>query len=347
MPSPTKPRRNHTIDYLRGIAAVMVCFCHFRQAWPEFLQAPAKTYGELGVQIFFVISGYIIPYSLIRGGYQLADFGRFWLKRILRLQPALVCALGLTFALSVIAGAIKHEPATTAPMTLLKAAVYLGIPNENPVIWTLIVEVKYYLFVALLLPILFSRNAWLRRGAFVTCAAASILGSEFVNWWIHLPWFLIGFAGCYFATKIVGWIEFAALLVLAAAAGAINGTLPQLIAALATCAAILAPAPGEWTLPRFYGAISYSLYLIHFPVGVKTLNFLLPHLHGVALRIGAGFATLGVCTGVAWILYRVVEKPSSDWSQRVPLCGPRRKNVAAPSAWTGAPEKRAEASPSA
>lgn len=347
MPSSTKQRRNNTVDYLRGIAAVMVCFCHFRQAWPEFLQAPAKTYGELGVQVFFVISGYIIPYSLIRGGYRLADFGRFWLKRILRLQPALVCALGLTFALSMLAAAIKHDAPTTAPGSLLKAAVYLGIPNENPVIWTLIVEVKYYLFVALLLPILFSRNAWLRRSAFVACAGLSIYGAEIVNWWIHLPWFLIGFAGCYVATKIVGWAEFAVLLVLAATAGAINGTPPQLIAALATCAAILAPAPSEWRLLSFYGAISYSLYLIHFPIGVKVLNFLLPHVHGVAPRVGAGFATLGICTAVAWVLYRCVEKPSSDWSQRVPLCGARRKNIAAPSAWTGTPEKRAEVSPSA
>lgn len=347
MPSSTKQRRNSTVDYLRGIAAVMVCFCHFRQAWPEFLQASAKTYGELGVQVFFVISGYIIPYSLVRGGYHLADFGRFWLKRILRLQPALICALGLTFALSVGAAVLKHSSAPTPTLTFLKAAIYLGIPNENPVIWTLIVEVKYYLFVALLLPVLFSRNPWLRRGSFVACVALAIGGTEVVGWWVHLPWFLIGFATCYFATRLVGWVEFAALVVLAAAAGGFNGTPPQLIAALLTCAAILAPAPGEWRLPGFYGAISYSLYLIHFPVGVKFLNYLLPHVHGAAPRIAAGGAALGLCTGVAWVLYRWVEKPSSEWSQRVPLCGARRRPITAPSAWTGTTGKRVEASPSA
>src|ERR1035441_2897196 len=44
-------------------------------------------YGWLGVEIFFVISGFIIPYSLYKAGYRVSDFTRFLLKRIARLDP--------------------------------------------------------------------------------------------------------------------------------------------------------------------------------------------------------------------------------------------------------------------
>jgi peptidoglycan/LPS O-acetylase OafA/YrhL len=333
-----KSQRNGSIDYLRGIAALMVCFCHLRLALPEFMRDGAKTYGELGVQVFFVVSGYIIPYSLFRGGYRLADFGRFWLKRILRLQPALVAALGLTFVLSVAAAMAKGQPSTAQASTFLKTAFYLGIPEENPVFWTLIVEVKYYFFVAVLFPVLFSNHHWIRRTAFVAATSLAIWGTPYVDWWKHLPFFLMGFSGCYVATRQSGWWEFAGLMALALIAASVNATVPQIIAGLATSAVILLPLSGKWKVAGLYGAISYSLYLVHFPVGVKFLNLTLPYVHGWLPRLMLGLAALGVCTLVAYGLYVLVEKPSSAWSQKVRLCGAKQRVVPPASGWAGTPE---------
>jgi peptidoglycan/LPS O-acetylase OafA/YrhL len=333
-----KTNRNGSIDYLRGIAALMVCFCHFRLSLPEFMRDTAKTYGELGVQVFFVISGYIIPYSLFRGGYRLADFGRFWLKRILRLQPALAAALALTFLLSISAAAVKGQASTAQAWTYLKAALYLAVPDENPVIWTLIVEVKYYFFVAALFPVLFSTNHWVRRAAFLLATGLAIWGPPYVEWWKYLPFFLIGFSGCYVATRKAGWGEFAVLMILALIAASVNATVPQMVAALATCVVILLARPGEWKIAGLYGSISYSLYLVHFPVGVKLLNLALQHVNGWLPRLMLGLATLGVCTLVAYGLYWLVEKPSSEWSQKIKLCGAKQRVVPPASGWVGTPE---------
>src|ERR1700712_5085903 len=161
-------QRNATIDYLRGLAALMVCVCHFRHTLPDVLSGLAKQ-GELGVQVFFVISGYIISYSMDRGGYKIIDFGRFWLKRLLRLQPTFVVALLFTFFLSHVSAHMKGGASDFSISDLAAATVYFRVPSENPVIWTLIVELKYYLFISVLFPLLFSPDHAIRRLSYCSC----------------------------------------------------------------------------------------------------------------------------------------------------------------------------------
>src|SRR5689334_14543570 len=83
--------RISTVDSLRGIASLAVCWFHLTNGNPSFLTGgPLKssgTYGWLGVEMFFVISGFVIPYSLHKAGYDLKSFGTFVAKRIIRLDP--------------------------------------------------------------------------------------------------------------------------------------------------------------------------------------------------------------------------------------------------------------------
>ncbi len=319
------PGRNTSVDFLRGIAAVMVCFCHFRLAWPEPMRDFAKSFGELGVEVFFVISGYIIPYSMDRGGYRWVDFGRFWLKRLLRLQPTFLVALLLTGVMSFAAAAVKGGgiPALE-PLAMLRRALYLEIPPENPVIWTLIVELKYYVAIALLFPVLFSHSAWLRRSAFLAGAAIAVCGPLYFDWCKYLPFFLIGFCGCFLVTRRVGRLEFILLVAVALAAALVRSTLPQIAAAILTCGAILRLSPGNWRVAGLYGSISYSLYLVHFPLGVKFLNLVLPRTTGTGLHILLGLVTMAGCTTVAYVFFRYIEKPSAEWSQKIRFAARQR-----------------------
>jgi peptidoglycan/LPS O-acetylase OafA/YrhL len=310
-------QRNATIDYLRGLAAIMVCICHFRHTLPDFLSGLAKQ-GELGVQIFFVISGYIIPYSMERGGYKITGFGRFWLKRLLRLQPTFLVALILTFLLSQISARIKGSVSDFSVSDLAAAAVYLRVPGENPVIWTLIVELKYYLFISVLFPLLFSRDHTVRRLSYLSCLLLTVLLMPYVETLKHMPFFLFGFAACYFKIGRANLQEAGLLSVLVTLCAFSQSSSIQVATGVLTALAILFLPAANWRLGLFMGSISYSLYLIHFPLGVKIVNLTLPRVPG-AVHWMVLPATTVLCSSVAYLLFRLVEEPSSKWSQRIEI----------------------------
>ena len=62
------------LDLLRGLAALAVCIFHFDHDGALGVPSVSRvlSYGYLGVQMFFVISGFIIPYSMLRSGYRLS-----------------------------------------------------------------------------------------------------------------------------------------------------------------------------------------------------------------------------------------------------------------------------------
>ena len=295
----------------------MVCICHYRHTLPETLSAIAK-HGEIGVQIFFVISGYIIPYSMDKGGYKIVDFGRFWLKRLLRLQPTFVVALLFTFVLSHASSLFKGGVSNFSFSELLGSSVYLQVPSENPVIWTLIVELKYYLAISLLFPLLFSRSPTTRRLSFGVCLLAAFALAPHVETLKHAPYFLLGFAACYIRTGRATWKESAAWSALVIAAAFSHSSTLQIAAGLLTALSILYLPSIDWKVGTFFGAISYSLYLVHFPLGVKIVNLTLPRFPGPAHWVLLP-ATILVCTSVAYVLFRLVEKPSAKWSQQIKL----------------------------
>ena len=57
-------------------------------------------WGWAGVEVFFVISGFIIPFTLWQSGYRLKNYARFILKRIIRLDPPYLLSILLAIALA-------------------------------------------------------------------------------------------------------------------------------------------------------------------------------------------------------------------------------------------------------
>src|ERR1700712_4724969 len=81
-----------SIEFLRGIASAMVCFFHLSCGNPEFLSDNnlLKRIGSIGwsgVEIFFVISGFVIPYAMYKKQYNINNFFSFLRKRIIRIEP--------------------------------------------------------------------------------------------------------------------------------------------------------------------------------------------------------------------------------------------------------------------
>jgi len=92
------------VQVLRGIAALSVAWFHIAAGTPavatdSWLRA-SGAYGWLGVEMFFVVSGFVIPWSLARRGYRpIRDGGSFLARRIVRLEPAYLASLILVVLL--------------------------------------------------------------------------------------------------------------------------------------------------------------------------------------------------------------------------------------------------------
>ncbi|WP_118795942.1 acyltransferase family protein [Haemophilus haemolyticus] len=145
------------IDGLRAIAVISVIIYHLNENW--------LSGGFLGVDIFFVISGFLITGIIITEIQQNSfSFKQFYTRRIKRIYPAFITVMALV---SFVASAIfiyndfNKLRKTIELATAFLSNFYLGLTqgyfdlsaNENPVlhIWSLAVEEQYYLIFPLIL----------------------------------------------------------------------------------------------------------------------------------------------------------------------------------------------------
>ena len=151
--------RVETIDVFRGIAIVLVILFHFTARLPASALnitqgAPwPVSFGWTGVYFFFIISGYCIFITLEKS----ASVGVFLARRVSRIYPAFAAAVLLLFVFGLVAQVPSVPEANfhETPPGLVDVAlnlVFLGELGEwvNGSFWSIAVEIKFYLLVALL-----------------------------------------------------------------------------------------------------------------------------------------------------------------------------------------------------
>ena len=148
--------RVNEIDLLRFIAALAVVFFHYTfrgyaadsmSVIPFPLLAPYSKYGYLGVELFFMISGFVILMTASGGSMR-----GFIVSRFVRLYPAFWASCTITFIVILLFG----EPRYTATisqylinMTMMSG--FLRVPSIDGVYWTLFIEIQFYFFITILL----------------------------------------------------------------------------------------------------------------------------------------------------------------------------------------------------
>ncbi len=148
--------RNPSLDGLRGIAILLVVTSHANNPFVRFG-------GAAGVTLFFVLSGYLITSLLVdeRQRTGTISLHRFYVRRALRLLPALILALVGGVILAIAFGASPRKTFTAAGMSLFYAGnlwPVLGVDRQPfGQLWSLALEEQYYLLWPLLLLLLFGR----------------------------------------------------------------------------------------------------------------------------------------------------------------------------------------------
>ena len=315
-----------TLDALRGIAALMVCWFHFTNA--QFtarfghFQASGK-YGYLGVQIFFVISGFIIPFSMFRAGYRLKSFFRFMLKRIARLDPPflasiVIVVLGFWLSSRLPGHAAYHIPWAQVAAHLGYVNAFIGMPWLQMSYWSLAIEFQYYIFVGLCFPLVALKGRLSPVFLLGLLGGLSILAGKSEALLPHyLPLFAIGILAFRYKARLMrGYDTIAALAAASALAVWVDGWLPAAMA-IGACLAILLVHVNH-PLLNFFGTISYSLYLIHVFVGDMVFGLALRYASRVQLPAGSlQFIALALAIGAAYVLFRFVELPSRSLAARI------------------------------
>ncbi|MFF3356261.1 acyltransferase family protein [Streptomyces sp. NPDC002917] len=346
---PSRPQRGQTrlaaIDGLRLVAALMVAGYHYLGTptphfWGEielrdfapFLHEISR-YGWLGVEFFFIISGFVICMSC---------WGRtpaqFTVSRISRLFPAYWCAVLLVVVL-VLAARMGHWPAATRidPRTVLGNLTMvpgpLGLELVSKVSWTLWVEARFYLLMAVLLisGLSYRRmvafcGAWLLAGV-IALEVHSPLLNEFVlsrytglfvaGIVLHLMrrfgqnlllWLLLGFAWCYELTVLE--FRVADHVTTSSSEGrpswAVCATILTLCLGLLALAGVGPLAGLQWRWLVTAGGLTYPFYLVHQSIGIPLAKGLIKAVPGLGLL--PSMAVSVICMlGLSALIHKRVE----------------------------------------
>lgn len=328
-------RRIAYLDGHRGLAIVSVVLFHAYARWPDLVPygdqyKPLFKFGWLGVQLFFLISGFVIFMTLEK----CFSVREFLFRRWLRLFPAmLVCSLLIFFS-----GSLFQErpfgPPTIAGMlpgllfiepSWFKHAFDLHVMPIEGVFWSLYVEFKFYVIASLLyfrigrarlISLLFALNAF----AFLVHALVQhypgtiTISLDKIAYALsleHFGWFAAGASAyCFVRTNDNRWFVASIALATYSAVVLRLGDVPNTVAALLVAAFFLASLVIDLLKKllenqaiQFLGFISYPLYLLHENIMVASIIKL--------DRVGAAVPQISYplvpLVGLCWLSYFVAK----------------------------------------
>ena len=322
------------LDVFRAIAALAVCFYHFNREslTGGTLYAACSHYGNYGVDIFFVVSGYVIPLSLLKIGFTLSRLSIFLKARFFRLYPAYILAAALTIGLWYASTWIPGfrgatPPALTALQIFANITLTCDLLHQSwfgVVFWTLAIEAQYYVLVALSFGMLFSpqgRQQLLRYGTLFAWLLMPLIfrqGPTIFGW---TAIFAMGFLAILWQGRFLrNWEFFLGMVIACWVMWEVRGAASAVVGLVATIAILFLPKL-DWKPLVWVGTISYSLYLLHVPIGGRVLNSLERFSHFELVKILAVPAALAASLLAAWLFFLLIEKPSHEAASKITKSG--------------------------
>jgi peptidoglycan/LPS O-acetylase OafA/YrhL len=351
------------LDYLRAIACLLVAIGHLyllgindgqtvhafvpsvvgnifgsNSVYRNVLSGPSTfliirlgiSVGQLGVAIFFLISGFVILRSVERESVK-----QFVIRRILRIYPVSIIAVTVAGVVTALycasTGTQSPHSAHSIIVSAFVLSTFIHVLPTTPVLWSLSVELVFYVVMACL-----ALNGRLGYRALTMCSLISVIfialvysggtpnpfavdlsfctmcvnflliGSMIYRMTTVGPSFR-GFAHVFVSIALYVVARHVYTIGRGSDTGAIdlaNGAWALLI----FCAALASGMKWNWLRPlKWFGDISYPLYLIHVPLGWIMMAWLASH--------GLGMLVTSIATGLsmifcAWLLHVLVEEPA-------------------------------------
>ena len=359
---PTTSDRIEFANTLRGVAAMSVIFAHLGNTfwhWPHLVEwltgiaaVPAtpstlsrlvpSALGSWGVSLFFVISGFVIPYSLERYSVKGFIVGRLW-----RIWPTCWVGLSITVAAVVIG---VHFMGGTVPFTFRDAITHFFPPfaaiadsrQIDSVMWTLEIEMFFYIVCALAAARLRDGHwtlwlyplgvlvLWFGIDQIVGHAQADYptLVRRLTYFDLDPPYIAFMFCGVALnlyqrgklalPATIVAVVFWWGMFALTQAFGhtAVKSSAPLFASGLALF--IVCMMAQKWfrrsRITRFFSDISYPIYIIHGVAGYVLLHALTRANWNSDL---ASMTVICIMVLIAWLVHRFVEAPTHRIGQRI------------------------------
>jgi peptidoglycan/LPS O-acetylase OafA/YrhL len=329
------PKHVPQLDVLRGVAVLVVMFHHVTGLAPSLHLDPIVRMGYTGVDLFFVLSGFLITGILVRSKDQPGYFRNFYARRVLRIWPIYYALLLFTFLLlPFLAPTLKNS---IFGLSHPWQSFFFFVQNlfakgqsafdTVRVTWSLAIEEQFYLAWPVIV--------WLvPRRSLKSLALSAVLVSIGVRWAVLYGLIppidvytnsitrLDGLGmGAFLAlwipeadTRVVKYAGFAvptAVLALGVIGGWFNPAHYAFYTAVALCfagmlcAAINLPGLSNFSALRYTGKISYCLYLIHVPiiqlmVWARKFLPLAPSFGADIAMLVAAFALCFVLASLSW-----------------------------------------------
>lgn len=359
-PSPKAPAdTRYFVIGLRAVAAVVIAWHHFA-LYPPLKDWAAPVLGHLldwlaehgrATQVFFVVGGYVMALSMSGRDWRLPALGRYVVRRYCRLGLPYLAAMVLVGLAYLYGRDWLPEEITGAPVTVPQVLAHLfflqailGYEHLSAGFWFICVNFQ--------LALVYAASLWLRDGPGRGRIDAPLLlgwplavfslfhfnlNPDWDSWWLYFfPYFFMGIVihhAVHRARSPWSFWLYALLLVVAMGFEWRWRLLSALLVGMVLW-------HGEWrgwgaNWPRHkavlgLGRISFSLFLVHFPVLVfvgalwARLELDSPELAVLALGL-----TFGLSLVLARLFYRWVELPAAALGRRLGRRGPDRTAVAA------------------
>jgi peptidoglycan/LPS O-acetylase OafA/YrhL len=344
--NPQQHGRLAFLDVIRGFAALAVVVQHgLERVSPGYLAWSLHhlNLGAFGVVAFFLVSGFIIPYSLERSG----SLRAFWLGRFFRLFPLYWASLAAALTLHVtgwatIPGVTSLNLAKVAAANATMFQEAFRQPHAIGVYWTLSLEMGFYVLCAALFFLGWNRRsllwAWLSLAAVVLGTVGAAVGLHRDLPAGRLGLIVTAFIGTACCRAFTGALHRRRLAPLLAAVGVGLGAcfylhFDRLASADRTLDWSFGAVFASWLLAylfffatyaarervfpgalRWLGQVSYSLYLVH-----PLLLDALPRVGPAPMQLALFLATT---VTVSWATYTWIERPFISLGKRLAAGSP-------------------------
>lgn len=307
------------IEALRALAALGVMLFHFisfstlEQTYFSNEVQQVAAWGSKGVELFYILSGFVMFYSVKQQNYTYGDLKTYVIKRCVRILPmywlVILCIVALAGCWS---GPNPYHWSQVLENMTFTTGVFTNYSWINPVFQTLQLEMIFYFLLAVLAPLLLKNGVFKFGIYFVVLLGTQLLPKN--DMFHFAPYFILGMLLLDVFQEHKNWIAWVVLLLI----GTYIAVYYPLIDFITVCIAsifLLSKQPQGRILEQA-GAFSYPLYLFHGFIGGTILFFLYRNAFFVQYpAVAVGIACTTSVFG-AYLLNRFVDTRLQQWAKR-------------------------------